>query len=61
VIATDDFQFPELAPGDYEITARHLVGGIGSVLISGSPMCEETVKVTVRDGTVSNVILRPCQ
>ena len=60
-IATDDFQFPELTPGDYEITAWRLVGGIGSALISGSPTCEETVKVTVRDGTVSNVILRPCQ
>ena len=60
-IATDDFQFPELAPGDYEITAWRLVGGISSVLISGSPICDETVKVTVRDGTVSNVMLRPCQ
>jgi hypothetical protein len=61
VTATDDFQFPELTPGDYEITARRLVGGISSVLISGSPICDETAKVTVRDGTVSNVILRPCQ
>ena len=59
-ITTDDFQFPELTPGDYEITAWRLVGGIGSDLISG-PTCEETIKVTVRDGTVSNVILRPCQ
>jgi hypothetical protein len=61
VTGTDDFQFPELAPGDYEITAWRLVGGPGSVLYAGSPTCEETVKVTVRDGTVSNVILRPCQ
>jgi hypothetical protein len=60
VIATDDFQFPELRPGDYEITAWHLVGGIGSVQTIGSPTCDETVKVTVRDGTVSNVTLRPC-
>jgi hypothetical protein len=60
-IATDDFQFPELAPGDYEITAWRLAGGISSALISRSPACDETVKVTVRDGTVSNVMLRPCQ
>ncbi len=60
-IATDDFQFPELTPGDYEITAWRLVGGMGSALLSGSPTCDETVKVTVRDGTVSNVMLRPCQ
>ena len=59
-IGTDDFQFPELTPGDYEITAWRLVGGISSALLSGSATCEETVKVTVRDGTVSNVMLRPC-
>ncbi len=61
VSGSDDFQFPELAPGDYEITAWRLVGGPGSLLVSGSPTCDETVRVTVRDGTVSNVTLRPCE
>jgi hypothetical protein len=60
VTAADSFQFPELTPGDYEITAWRVTRESGWSPLPGSPICEETVKVTVRDGTVSNVTLRPC-
>jgi hypothetical protein len=57
--ATPEFQFPELAPGDYELTAIRSPARISGTFnnIKG---CDETVRVTVREGVVSTVTLRPC-
>ena len=61
VSAAPDFQFPELAPGDYEVTAWRFAPRSELANIFASKGCDETVKVTVRDGAVSNITVRPCQ
>jgi len=53
-----EFQFPDLDPGDYEVTARRFTRLNNAPLAAGS--CDETVRVTVRDGAVSTINLRPC-
>jgi hypothetical protein len=53
-----EFQFPDLDPGDYEVTARRYTRLNNAPLAAGS--CDETVRVTVRDGAVSTISLRPC-
>ncbi|HVI84480.1 MAG TPA: carboxypeptidase regulatory-like domain-containing protein [bacterium] len=53
-----EFQFPDLAPGDYEVTARRYAGLKEALQPGGS--CDESVRVTVRDGAVSTITLRPC-
>lgn len=57
-IATPGFQFPDLGPGDYELTARR--GNISSGMIDLSKACDETRRVTVREGAVATITLRPC-
>lgn len=57
-IATPSFQFPELEPGEYEVTATR--GNLSSSLADRNKTCDETLRVTVRDGAVSTVTLRPC-
>ncbi len=59
--AAPDFQFPELAPGDYEVTAWRFAPRSELANIFASKGCDETVKVTVREGAVSNITVRPCQ
>jgi hypothetical protein len=54
-----DFQFPDLDPGDYEVTARPFTRLDNRPLTPES--CDETVRVTVRDGAVSTISLRPCR
>ncbi len=58
VSAPPEFQFPELDPGDYEVTARRFTRLNNAPLAAGS--CDESVRVTVRDGAVSTISLRPC-
>uniref|UniRef100_Q01W65 Cna B domain protein n=1 Tax=Solibacter usitatus (strain Ellin6076) TaxID=234267 RepID=Q01W65_SOLUE len=58
VSAPPEFQFPDLDPGDYEVTARRFTRLNNAPLASGS--CDESVRVTVRDGAVSSITVRPC-
>jgi hypothetical protein len=59
--AAPDFQFPELSPGDYEVTAWRFAPRSPLANIFAGKGCDEAVKVTVRDGAVSNITVRPCQ
>jgi hypothetical protein len=59
LVSGSDFQFPGLTPSDYDLTARR-IPRTGSSSIS-SAVCDQTVRVTVRDGVVTTVNLRPCE
>jgi len=60
-ITKGDFQFASLAPGEYRITAwAYDRSMLGSMLGPAARTCDESVKVTVKDGAVSTVTVRPC-
>jgi len=64
MIASPDFQFPDVAPGEYEVTAIRAPNSnqaIASAALGTSRSCEESRRVTVREGTVSTISVRPCQ
>jgi len=51
------FQFPDLPPGDYEVTVWRSSSSPGADTVK---RCNETVKVTVSDGAVASIAVRPC-
>jgi len=55
-VGPPDFQIPELAPGEYEITAYRM-GARGTMV---GAACPETTRVTVVEGSVKYITLRPC-
>jgi hypothetical protein len=57
-VATPGFQFPDLGPGDYDVTARR--GNISSGMADLNKSCDETRRVTVREGAVTTITLHPC-
>ena len=63
--ASPGFQFPDLSPGDYDVTAWRFTPAARSATLAATftataNACDETVRVTVRDGAVSSITVRPC-
>ncbi len=57
MMAFTDFQASSLAPGDYDVTAW----AGGGAAVDANKTCDETVRVTVRDGAAASITLRPCR
>jgi len=59
IVSPPDFQISGLAPGEYEISAyRAGTNGARAPLLNAS--CAESQKVTVVEGPVKYITLRPC-
>jgi hypothetical protein len=55
MMVMSDFQ-AALGPGDYDVTAWP-----GGAAVNTNKTCDETVRVTVRDGAAASITLRPCR
>jgi len=59
IVSPPDFQIPGLGPGEYEISAyRAGANGARAPLMNAG--CAESVKVTVVEGSMKYITLRPC-
>jgi hypothetical protein len=57
-VTMSDFKFPDVAPGEYEVSAWTSAGSLFPP--ANAKSCDESVRVTVREGAVSTITLRPC-
>jgi hypothetical protein len=57
-VGPPDFQIPDLGPGEYEISAYRT--GSQRDLLGPRTGCAESVKVTVVEGALKYITLRPC-